>query len=1169
MLSVTVADRPEELLEELVAVLSVPASDPFTPEWVAVPNFGMRVWLQQQLAARLGAGTLGDGIAANLELPFPGSLRWTILRAHAAGDGRDAAPDPWQVDRLVWPVLEVMADPPTGLDRRLTDTAPGVPPAARAGPVADLFDRYGVHRPAMLAEWVAGRDVDGVGEPLAPERCWQPQLYRAVRSRILAAGGPPPPAERLAEALDRLRAGDLRLDGPRPAPWLPARLAVFGPSVLPPELVDVLTATAVRRDVRMLLLSPSATASVAEATRSASRVGSGPLLRSDPLASPVVRHPVLRSWGSRQLESAQLLGVAGIVPVPATPVDNSTAPGLLGRLQSDLRADRTDGPPHGRSGADTSVQVIAAPGPARQVEALRDALLALLRDEEDLTEDDIAVVCPQLERWAPVIGAVWGAPARPGEQPADGAVPALRYSLVDRSARGLNPLADGMARVLEVVAGRFDVGAVGDLLRVPAVRERFGLGAEELELFSIWVDQACVRWGLDGPQRSAWGIPAEHHANSWAAGVDQLLMGAALGDPLRDVVPGELPPPGAGDLLGVGSVWPMPLDSGDLAAAGRLATAVRHLARAHEVLLGGGDRPVETWAATLSEVADLMVAAPRFEEWQRSRWDALVDALVDASRSADGGASPAPLGLADLRRLLTPALEGQRARADLGVGSVVVARPSLLASVPRPVVCILGLDDDALPAARPGGDDLLAATPRVGDREPRSEARAELLAAVTAARRHLVVTCTSRSVATNEKVPESTVLDEFLTTIALTCDLDADAVRTPSPGVVLTLPRQAFDPSNFRSGEGTEPFSFDPSALAGAVALRDRPPGTAETGSLMDTRLDPVPDPDTGIDLAALLEFYRHPVRAFFRRRLGLAVPESSGSGAWDLPTDLSGLDRYAIGQRLVDLGPELEAPAAVVPDEHGRYGDPVVDRWLAAERARGLLPPPVVERSLLADLGAEAAGLLTLADDLDVRRSADAVHQVRLELPSGGLLVGAVTGCVPSPRPGPVEVCFSRAKPHRVVRAAIRLLALTAEWPDEPWRGVVIQRPGTSSAKRPVTWVRTVAGDSPAERRAVALRALDTLVAQYRDGSCIHLPLFDRTSERVHAGSGASTAWGSPDYEHYSHERIDPYHLRAFGGVSFDELAELDVAGTTVAREAHRLWGTLAEALSDPEARS
>ncbi len=105
MLSVTVADRPEELLEELVAVLSVPASDPFTPEWVAVPNFGMRVWLQQQLAARLGAGTLGDGIAANLELPFPGSLRWTILRAHAAGDGRDAAPDPWQVDRLVWPVL--------------------------------------------------------------------------------------------------------------------------------------------------------------------------------------------------------------------------------------------------------------------------------------------------------------------------------------------------------------------------------------------------------------------------------------------------------------------------------------------------------------------------------------------------------------------------------------------------------------------------------------------------------------------------------------------------------------------------------------------------------------------------------------------------------------------------------------------------------------------------------------------------------------------------------------------------------------------------------------------------------------------------------------------------------------------------------------------------------
>lgn len=211
MLSVVVADRPEDLLEELVAHLGSPLADPFEQEWVSVPSLGFRTWLQQQLSERLGAAGRRDGITANIDLPLPGTLRWLVLRAHSAYCGAADPVDPWQVDRLVWSVLEVLSEPPGNLDARLTRAGlpVGVPLASRAVPIADLFDRYDVHRPDMLLEWSEGRDVGPASTPLEGDRLWQPYLYRAVRDHITARHDvTEPPAERLAQALRLIRSGD-------------------------------------------------------------------------------------------------------------------------------------------------------------------------------------------------------------------------------------------------------------------------------------------------------------------------------------------------------------------------------------------------------------------------------------------------------------------------------------------------------------------------------------------------------------------------------------------------------------------------------------------------------------------------------------------------------------------------------------------------------------------------------------------------------------------------------------------------------------------------------------------------------------------------------------------------------------------------------------------------
>src|SRR6202034_126894 len=105
--------------------------------------------------------------------------------------------------RSVWPLLEVVAG---ALEEKwLGSLAAHLKGAAPVGEerrfasvrhMADLFDRYSVHRPEMLRQWAAG-ETGG----LASDGSWQARLWGGLRERI----GTPSPAERLPQACEWLR----------------------------------------------------------------------------------------------------------------------------------------------------------------------------------------------------------------------------------------------------------------------------------------------------------------------------------------------------------------------------------------------------------------------------------------------------------------------------------------------------------------------------------------------------------------------------------------------------------------------------------------------------------------------------------------------------------------------------------------------------------------------------------------------------------------------------------------------------------------------------------------------------------------------------------------------------------------------------------------------------
>ena len=196
------AGSARPLAARLADVLGHQPPDPMTPEWLAVPSHGMRRWLTLELARHLGASGDGraDGIAANIVPAFPGDLRSAVL----AVDRSDDAADPWRIERMVWTVLEVMVRDggDLGLPEALVADSSSV--YARARRIADLFDRYHLHRPQMVRHWSEGRFVDGTGRPLADHALWQARLWSQVRERM----PDPSPPERLPRVLARLHAGE-------------------------------------------------------------------------------------------------------------------------------------------------------------------------------------------------------------------------------------------------------------------------------------------------------------------------------------------------------------------------------------------------------------------------------------------------------------------------------------------------------------------------------------------------------------------------------------------------------------------------------------------------------------------------------------------------------------------------------------------------------------------------------------------------------------------------------------------------------------------------------------------------------------------------------------------------------------------------------------------------
>ena len=1146
MLELHRSERADALVEALGDVLSDGLADPMQAEVISVPTRGVERWLTQRLSTRLGTSAgRSDGVCANVEFPFPGRL---LGGAVAAASGVERDTDPWLPERAVWPLVdlldECLAEPWLAtVAGHLGAAATGAgddPRRSRrfgtARHVSDLYDRYAVHRPAMLRAWAEGADIDAAGAALPPDTAWQAELWRRLRLRIATPG----PAERLAAACARLG------DDPEVA-GLPARLSLFGLTSLATSYLEVLRSLALHRDVHLFLLHPSP-ALWERSAQVAHRAG--PVRRRDDPTARLPRNPLLRSWGRDAREMQLVLTGAGRPgadlhrPVPAGPSET-----LLRRIQSDVRADRAPaGPPLAGQPdrrpvldpADGSIQVHACHGRARQVEVARDAILHLLVDDPTLEARDVIVMCPEIAAFAPLIHATFGAgdadasASDAADEPRAGR-PDLRVRLADRALRQTNPVLGAVANLLALADSRVTASQVLDFAGRDPVRRRFHLDDDDLARMEEWVAATGVRWGLDAASRAPFKLSAVEE-NTWRSGLDRVLLGVAMAEEDQRLVGGVLP---LDDV-----------DSSAIDLAGRFAELVDRLHSALQAL--AGPMPVAAWAGAIALGADALTDTSERDAWQRAQLQRLLDDMV-AEAGAGGDPSAVELQLPEIRSLLGKRLQGRPTTTNFRTGHLTVCTLVPMRSVPHRVVCLVGLDDGAFPRrTERDGDDLVLADPHVGDRDGPSEDRQLLLDALLAATERLVITYAGRDERTNAERPPAVPVGELLEVIDRTVQ-DPSGAGPARRRIVVRHPLQPFDGRNFGPGRlvpaAPRPWSFDAANLQGARALAGlRAPRTA----FLAASLPPVAS--DVVELDQLLRFLQHPVKAFLRQRLGIFVGSRSEQVGDALPVELDALEAWGVGDRI--LGARLAGVD--------------LDDCIAAERARGHLPPGALSASTLDKVCAVVESLVAAAAAVVPPGRPDTV-ELALRLDDGRLLVGTVPGVV-----GSVArlVTYSRVAPKHRLPAWARFLALTAAHPGTGFGVITIGRRRSDTAKRCDVTVATLAPG--VVEPVTARRHLHDLVALHDRGRCEPLPVYCATSAAYatavlrgrDAEAAARKTWESG---RFPSEDKDPEHQLVLGGVRpFEELLDAASckdeegegweAGETsrFGRYARRLWSGL-----------
>jgi exodeoxyribonuclease V gamma subunit len=846
---------------------------PLEEEIILVQSNGVAEWLKIALAEEMG-------VCAATRVALPARFQWEAYRG-MLGPERVPRRSPFDKDALTWRLMrllpELLAKEQFAPLRHFLSDGDPERRLQLAERLSDLYDQYQVYRADWLTDWAEGHDQlrrpGGEAVPLAPDQCWQAQLWREIHESL--------PLERRWSGRATIHQQFMAAveDERQPAARLPRRVVLFGMSTLPYQTIEAMAGLS--RYTQVLLAVPNPCQYhwgdiiegrellTAAYRRHQPRNGSN--LAEVPVEELHAHsHPLLASWGRQGRDFVRMLdefdgehgGKFGNMRVDLfNEGDEGT---LLSQVQAAVRdllplSEHPHVPP---GPGDRSIEFHIAHSAQREVEVLHDQLLSWFARDPALRPRDVVVMVPDIDTFSAAVHAVFDQHRRSDPR-------YIPFEIGDVKDRSVNPLLVAMEWLLRLPQQRCRQSEVRDLLDVPALAARFGLEEDDLPTLGRWIEGASVRWGLDQKHRAGLGLGSAGEQNSWLFGIRRMLLGYATGAG-----------PSFGEIEPYAEVGGL-----DASLAGALAELVESLLAWREQL-DAVLTPQEWGQRARALMARFFRARDDEDRMMLNQLEEALQCWLEICENALFDEA-VPLGVmreAWLSELDQPALNHQFVS-----GGVTFCTLMPMRAVPFKVVCLLGMNDGDFPRRGHQSDFDLLALPgmgRPGDRSRRDDDRYLMLEALLAARDKLYVSWVGRNVRDNTEQPASVLVSQLRDYLKNGWDMEDGLPDRTTVHALQPFSRRYFEEGGLLTYAGEWRSAHREGEAAGP-----------EDDALPPYELEP----DYRLKLGELLSFLRQPARYFFRRRLGVNFGGNEVVGEDEEPFSLDALERYFVEDTLLD----------------------------------------------------------------------------------------------------------------------------------------------------------------------------------------------------------------------------------------------------------------------------
>ncbi len=500
--------------------------------------------------------------------------------------------------------------------------------------------------------------------------------------------------------------------------------------------------------------------------------------------------------------------------------------------------------------SDHSIQIHAVPKPAREVEVVYDLILNTLHTQ-GVQPEEIWVAAPQISDYLPYIHAVFG--------DKESQIP---YQVVENEPAASHLVVRGFLHFLSLAKGRWEASALLQLFEFPPFQKKHHLKSDEIALLKVLVEEAGVRWGRSPQHRQSIydkDSPTGERGTADATGTWELAFNRALeGLILFD--------------RGLHDAY-CPLDQIHLSQGenlGHLIAIFRELEDILKPLEQVEERTLIEWVKYLKNVYDAHFSCGS-EESEREGHQLILHALEELRQAAhrqENARFSSDSLLYHLNNLfhVQPIHRGESNGRVVRFGSLSHRGP-----IPANTLILMGMVDGAYPKAEHAPSFHLMHGEKMSEElYPRIEIeKYQFLEQLLTTQNRLIFTYPSLVGGSDQEQPRSPLVNDLLEYLdqAYLIDGKAPSQHCLKKHPLLPFHHRYFSPENEIFSSSLNSYK---AALKYYQAETKTPPSFLSLAMHMPQ--DNAQQQKTVIALSDLSAFAKHPLKAYFRKTLGIYI---------------------------------------------------------------------------------------------------------------------------------------------------------------------------------------------------------------------------------------------------------------------------------------------------------